>query len=218
MWVQTMASILFYYSGSINAQAIDGNGNICSDPSTGKFTAAVKFDNFPSTFHPAAVGVSLISLSCSNGSYSSYGIPNILDITNGIYRSRRIVDFSTSTGAPLGQVILDGNFERKNPDLYIAQVSISGTYLGNTNLIIPHGYDLPLTVVNPTKLEGNFSLDIGIQTGGIIQTQHNHIFEFLNGTTQVLNDCTTEVYYDNNSSWDSVNKTLFLPGLSIMRI
>jgi hypothetical protein len=212
-----MASIHFKYTGSINSQALAGIGNICSNTENGQFTGSVIFSDFPSTFHPAAVGVSLLSVSCTNGSASAYDVPNILTLTLGNYKSIRTVNFLGSGGEPLGQVVIDGTFTKMDDELYSAEVNVSGTYTGPTNLILPFGYDLPLNIVAPDRLQGSFNLNIETESGSHIQTTHTHEFEFLGGTSEPLQDCESQVYYLSNSNWNAANKSLFLPGISIMR-
>jgi|GEM_PF-5653001 len=212
-----MASIRFNYSGNINSQNIDGVGHLCSNVDNGQFTGSIIFASFPASFNPAAAGASLLSISCTNGGASTYDIPNILSLTTGTYTSRRTIDFFEADTTPLGQVIIDGSFTKLDDEIFEANVILSGTYTGATDLIIPSGYDLPLNVTNPTKLQGSFNLDIPRTGGSLIKTTHVHEFEFTSGTTQPLVNCESQIYYMSNSKWNPTNKCLYLPGISIMR-
>ena len=212
-----MAILLLNYTGSINSQTITGNGTISSDPATGKFQAGIEFSDFPTTFNPAAVGVSLLSLSCTNGGYSAFDKANILTLTNGIYKSTRTVTFTDQVSNPLGQVVIDGTFTKQDAGIFTADVVVSGTYTGATNLLMPRGYSLPLAPNGTDKLEGNFTITVDTDTGDTINAAHNHVFEFVNGTTQALETVASDIFYDSNLSWDATNKALYVPGLSIMR-
>lgn len=231
-----MLVILFDYNGTINIQPIKsrsnkinqiiaaqiiGKGSLNADPETGKFSASAFFEQFPAIFHPFSVGVSIFGIACSHGSYSNYGVPNIYNLSNGNYRSRReIVLVNNNPQKNNNQIIIEGNFQKVSPNIYRASVEISGNYIYNNqlNYKIPPNYALPLTnQANPNSLQGNFSMGIPDTTGGTTPITINHIYQFTNGTTLPIRNCITEVFYNAESFWDINKKELFLSGTSIIK-
>lgn len=210
-----MIKILFSYSGVVNGTNIDDNATLFADPSTGDFNAVASFDSFPGDFHPGVLSNSLLSISWSNGGKAASGTKNIFDLTNGEYTSIREVEVLNSSGQLVGNITINGYFEKIEDDLYSAEVTITGSYSGPLDIIFPTGYQLPLTPVSNYKLEGSFQNTIQTDGGQTLTTENNHTYIFNNGTTSDLEAVIFELTFDTDESyWLPDDKILNLEGNS----
>lgn len=227
-----MHVILFNYSGGISLlkehnklfsqdnmidTIIKGSGCMHADPDTGKFSFNAIFDEFPNLFNPIAVGVSIFGIACGHSSKSNSGKPNFFDISNGYYKSTRIITIQNTNPihAP-HQIIIDSDFRKFYKNIYKTSVNINGIYTENSYIDynIPPNYSLPLTYQN-SLLDGNFNLNIPIKGGGFTPINIQHTNNFLNGTTEIIQDYLINVNFDTNLSfWDATKKTLYLTGSS----
>ncbi len=227
-----MHVILFNYSGAISLlkelnksisqdniinTIIQGRGCMHADPVTGKFSFNAIFDEFPELFNPIGVGVSIFGIACAHSSKSNSGKPNFFDLSNGFYKSSRIITIQNSDPAKNShQITIDSNFTKFYENIYNVSVNINGIY-SETSYIdynIPLNYTLPLTYQNGI-LDGNFDLNIPINGGGFTPINIYQTNNFLNGTTGIIQDYLINVNFDTNLSfWDKNKKTLYLTGSS----
>jgi hypothetical protein len=208
--------LLFNYSGSVNGNTLTGFGSLDSDPNSGRFIGGASFSAFPGSFDPGAVGVSLLSISCTNSGKEAYGQLNIIDLANGGYTSTRTVTFSKPDSTPLGSVTISGTFSKIADTLYTAAVTVNGTYSGPTDLILPRGYDMALTPVGNNELDGDFTMNVVSAGGTYIVAQHHQQFVF-NNPTQQPSACEINLFYDNNILWNAAQKDIYLAGVSVIR-
>jgi len=212
-----MVQIIFSYSGIINGVNIQGGATMNSDPASGDINAVANFNSFPNDFHPSLMSNSLLSVSCSNGGKAINGAQNILTLSNGQYTSVRDVEIYDSGGQLLGNITINGSFQKVQTNLYTAAVTLTGTYSGPTDIEFPNGYNLPLSPVNSNKLEGSFQKNINTISGQTLSTVNNHVYLFNNGVTSSLEDANFELTYNTDESyWLPEEKILNLVGNSVI--
>lgn len=213
-----MVTIHFNYSGVLNGENIIGNAVLHADPQTGSINASANFSAFPASFSPCLAGVSLLSVSCSNGAKTEEGAHNIIDVTNGLYSSIRGITLYDAANGFLGQVTINGTFTKVSDSVYTANVIVTGNYSGPVNIQFPNGYTLPLNATQPFMLQGGFQKTYLTENGINILTENSHTYYFNNGVSIPIADIECELSYNTQQSyWLPDQKILHLTGTSIVR-
>ncbi len=189
-----------------------------SNASNGHVEGNADFNEFPNDVHPAIASISFLSISCSNNSDNDGDAANIFQIAKNDYTSIRRIEAFDGQGNFLGSIEINGKFTKTGNNSYSAQVTVSGTYNGPTDLLIPSGYVLPLNPDGSHKLQGSFSQNISTKSGQTITTTNEHVYFFDGGTTQELKPIEFELSYDESQTyWNPDENFLNLVGTSIVR-
>ena len=186
-----MPTIEFHYAGAINNDDVQGEAELVSNPDDGKFNARINFAQMSSSVPLLAWGVSLLSVSCSNGGKQQMGAQNILSTTSGPYQSIRTISLvDMSTRAPVGLLRIAGRFADDSGDKISADVHLSGSYNGPTDIDTSkfQGYSLPTIPVNGMDVPALYGVThISLKHGsGMLVAKHEQLYLFEAGITQHL--------------------------------
>jgi hypothetical protein len=214
---QEHVTILFTYGGNINGQDMEGTGTLFANPQTGEFNAAARFDRMPQNYALESSSWSLFSISCSNGGNGEGGAYNILQLTNGTYKSVRRVRLFDERGEQLGDITIAGHFTPIKPTVFTADVKVSGTYRGPMDLIPATGYSLPTQPTGERTLAGGFTITYQTRGGKIITARHEHLYEFEEGTRYALQPNVMEIRYAADSFWSPETRILRIHGTSVIK-
>ena len=183
-----MPTIEFNYGGEVNNYNVSGSGKLVSNPDDGKFDANLNFSQMPSEVPLMAWGVSLLSISCSNGGKQVLEAYNILSTTHGPYRSIRTISLmDMSTGMSVGLLRIAGRFSRLSDDYLSADVHLSGSYFGPPHIDYSRfqGYSLPSTPMiglDVPALYGVTHMSL-MHESGVLSAKHEQLYLFEGGVT-----------------------------------
>ena len=177
-----MPTIEFTYSGVINNTPIKGEAELVSNPNGGNFKAEVRFARMSSAVPLAAWGVSLVSISCSNGGKNS-GALNILSTTSGEYQSVRTISVvDQKTQETCGLLRIAGKFSELLNDRIQADVQLSGSYFGPTDIDLAEfsGYSLPAIPIRDMDVPALFGVThISLKhSSGTLLAKHEQLYLF----------------------------------------
>ncbi len=215
--MQGPVTILFKYGGDVNGQTLEGTGTLFANPQTGEFNAAAKFDRLPQNYALESSSWSLFSISCSNGGNGEGGAYNILQLTNGAYKSVRRVQLFDERGEQVGDITIAGHFTPVKPNVFTADVRVSGTYRGPMDLVAAPGYSLPTQPLGERTLAGGFTITYHTRGGKIITARHEHLYEFEEGTRYALQPNVMEIRYAAESFWSPDQRILRISGTSVIK-
>ncbi|HXG38844.1 MAG TPA: hypothetical protein VNL36_08760 [Bacteroidota bacterium] len=210
-------TILFKYAGNVNGETMEGTGTLFANPQTGTFNAAALFDRLPQNFALESTSWSLFSISCSNGGNGEEGASNILQLTNGAYKSIRRVQLFDERGETVGDITIAGRFTPVRANVFTADVKVSGVYRGPMDLIAATGYSLPTQPTGDRTLAGGFTITYQTRSGKGITAHHEHVYEFEEGVRQALQPNVMEIRYSAGSFWSPDKRILQINGTSVIK-
>jgi hypothetical protein len=145
-------------SGIINDFEVIGNGDIIMDNSTGGVVASAMFDTIPQDVNPL-IWQSFMCMVCFILMPCSGGAVNLYYITGGNFDGTSTFNIYFEEEL-VGEIVSDVILIAETPDVYYADIILSGWYNGPTDAIGTPGYNCLLQQTNPGEITGTYSHNI----------------------------------------------------------